>query len=110
MNKEVDNYIKRQKSPQKEILKKIRKLIKNRIPLAEERLVYGVPAFQLHGKSVLYASFKKHIGLYPEPKIIETFRNELQTYQTSKGTIKFYLDKPIPYDLIRRIISEKYGV
>lgn len=109
MNSEVKKYFDKQKSPQKEILKKIRTLIQNTAPLAKECMSYGAPAFKFNGILVLYAAFKNHIGLYPEPEAIKVFKKELLTYETSKGTIKFSLDKPIPYDLIEKIIKYKYN-
>ena len=107
MNEEVKKYIEKQKSPLPQILKKIRKLILKIAPLAKESMSYGVPAFRLKGGLVLYAGFKEHIGLYPEPKVIKAFKKELSPYETSKGAIKFKLDEPIPYDLIEKIIKYK---
>jgi len=108
VNQKVSEYIAKQKSPQKEILIKIRGFISKLIPEAEEKMSYGVPAFKLDGKQVMYAAFKNHVGIYPEPEIIEKYKNELEEYETAKGTIKFYLKEPIPYDLIKKIISYKY--
>ncbi|MFA5532446.1 MAG: DUF1801 domain-containing protein [Candidatus Shapirobacteria bacterium] len=108
MDQKVNEYIAKQKSPQKEILVKIRNLIKKIIPKAEEKMSYGVPAFRLNNKEILYAVFKNHVGIYPEPEIIEKFKEELKDFETAKGTIKFSLDKSIPYDLIKKIIIYKY--
>jgi uncharacterized protein YdhG (YjbR/CyaY superfamily) len=108
MNDKVIEYINKQKSPQKEILQKIRKLIQKAAPLAEEAMIYGVPGFKLNGYLVVYAAFTNHIGIYPEPQTIKAFTKELIGYETSKGTIKFKLDEPIPYNLIEKII--KYRV
>lgn len=104
----MSEYFAKQKSPQKEILLRIRELIKKLLPQAEEKMSYGVPAFKLDGKSIMYAAFKEHVGIYPEPEIIEKFGEELKGYETAKGTIKFSLKQPIPYDLIERIIAYKY--
>lgn len=108
INQKIVEYIAKQQSPQKEILLEIRNLIKNLIPLAEEKMSYGVPSFKLDGKSILYAAFKNHVGIYPEPEVIENFKKELSAYETSKGTIKFSLEKPIPYNLIKEIVVFKY--
>ncbi len=108
MDQKVSEYIDKQPSPQKEILIKIRDLFKKLIPKAEEKMSYGAPAFKLDDKQILYAAFKEHIGIYPEPEIIEKFKEELKDYETAKGTIKFDLDRPIPYGLIKRIIEYKY--
>lgn len=107
MNNLVSEYIDKQKSPQREILMKLRGLIRELVPEAEEKMSYGVPAFKLKDKSVLYAAFKEHVGLYPEPDAILAFKEELKDYQTSKGTIKFAIEKPIPYDLISKIVMFK---
>ncbi len=108
MDKNISDYFAKQKPKQKEILLKIRKVIKEMLPEAEERMSYGVLSFRLNGKSVLYAAFSAHVGLYPEPEIISHFKNELQNYETAKGTIKFKIDEEIPYDLIKRIVAYKY--
>jgi len=110
MDKKISEYINKQKSPQKEILIKIRDLINKIIPEAEEKMSYGAPAFRLNNKQILYAAFKNHVGIYPEPEIIEKFKEELKNYKTAKGTIKFSLDKPIPYDLIEKIVINKYNL
>ena len=108
MDKKVSEYIAKQPSPQREILIRIRELIGKIIPNAEEKMSYGAPTFKLNSKQVLYAAFKEHIGFYPEPEIIEKFKEELKDYETAKGTIKFSLGKSIPYDLIKKIVIEKY--
>ncbi len=110
MNQKVLEYIDKQEASQKEILIKIRELIKKLIPLAEEKMIYGVPGFKLDGKSIMYAGFKEHAGIYPEPEVIEKFEKDLKEYETAKGTIRFSLDKPIPYDLIEKIIKYKYNL
>lgn len=105
----VDEYINKQPSPQKEILTKIRHVIKDLIPSAEEKMSYGVPAFKLDGETIMYAAFKHHVGIYPEPAVIQHFETELHEFETAKGTIQFNLDKPIPYDLIKQIVMYKFS-
>ncbi len=104
----IDEYIASFQNDIQEILQKIRRLIQKTAPDATEAMSYGVPAFNLNGNLVLFAAFKKHIGLYPEPSGIEAFKKELSEYETAKGTIKFPLDRPIPYDLVKKIV--KYRV
>ena len=108
MNQEVKKYFEKQPKLQKEILEKVRAVIQKAAPEASELMSYGVPAFKLNGQSVLYAAFKAHIGLYPEPATIKAFEKELKNYSTSKGTIRFELSNPIPYDLIEKIVKYKY--
>ncbi len=101
----VDAYI---HSLSPEIKKKIdilRSVIQKVVPQAKEKLSYGVPAFYLNGNLVLYAGFKNHIGLYPQPSAMKKFKKKLASYETSEGTIRFPLNKPLPLDLIREIVS-----
>jgi len=109
MDKKIKQYIDKQKSPQREAVVELRRLIKKSAPLAEEAMSYGVPAFKLNGHLlVAYAAFKHHLGLYPEPEIIKIFEKALKNYKTSKGAIQFNLDRSIPFDLIKEIIKYKY--
>lgn len=107
MSQQLLTHLSKQPSPQKEILEELRAFLKNLLPLAEETLSYGVPAFKYQGKSLLYAAFKNHLGLYPEPDVIAAFAKELTAYQTAKGTIQFPLDQPLPYDLIEKMVGYK---
>lgn len=100
----VDEFITRYPGDVQEILMKIRTLIKQAVPEAKEIINYGIPTFTLNDKNLVhYSAYEKHIGFYPGPKNIEAFRDKVASYETSKGTIKFSLDKPIPYDLIVEI-------
>jgi len=110
VNKKITDYLSNLDPRQKEVMLKIRKVIKTKLPQAEEKMNYGVPSFKFNGKSIMYAAFKNHVGIYPDPKIIEFFKDNLERYETSKGTIKFNLDKPVPYDLIEKIVIYKYGL
>lgn len=86
-------------------LSEIRAVIKAAAPLAEEKISYQMPTFFLHGNLVHFAAHKNHIGFYPAPSGIEEFKEELAPYFGGKGSIRFPLDKPIPYDLIARIVA-----
>ncbi len=107
-DKNIDEYIDSFLEDVQEHLKKIRKLVQKTAPDEKEAMSYGVPAFRLNGKLVLFAAFKKHICLYPKPSVIKKFEEELANYETAKGTIKFPLDRPMPYSLIERMV--KFGV
>lgn len=85
------------------ILQKIRAVIREAAPDATEKISYQMPTFYLNGNLVHFAAFKTHIGFYPVPSGIEKFKEELSQYKGGKGSVQFPLDKPIPYDLIRRI-------
>ena len=103
--KDVDNYIAGFPEDVREILAKLRKLIREAAPQAEEMIKYGVPTFRLNGNLVHYAAYKKHIGFYPTPSGINAFEKDLEPYELSKGTVRFPLDKPIPYELIEKIVK-----
>lgn len=90
-------------------LERIRKTIKKAAPNAEETISYKMPTFNLNGKYLVYfAAYKKHIALYPTPVGNPEFEEEIAAYKSGKGTLQFPLDKPIPFDLIRKIV--KYRV
>lgn len=100
----VDDYIHNFPVDVRNILKHVRETVNAAAPEAIEAMSYGVPTLKQNGKMLLnYAAYKQHIGLYPSPEIIDIFKDELTDYDTSKGTIRFMLDAPIPYDLITRI-------
>lgn len=101
----IDEYIAKFPEEIQEILNNIRSLISKEAPKAEEAMTYGIPTFKLKGNLVHFAAFKKHIGFYPTPGGIEAFKKELSEYDISKGTVRFPLDKPIPYTLIRKIVK-----
>ncbi len=101
----MDEYIAGFPHEIQEILEKIRKTIRRAAPQAEESIKYQMPTFTLNGNLVHFAAFKKHIGLYPTPSGTEKFREELSPYETGKGSIRFPLDKPIPYGLISKIVK-----
>jgi uncharacterized protein YdhG (YjbR/CyaY superfamily) len=103
--KTIDEYIASFPRNVKTILEELRRTIKDSAPEAEEAISYGMPAFKLNGNLVFFAAFKNHIGFYPTASAIETFKEELPDYEVSKGTIRFPMDKPIPFDLVRRIVS-----
>ncbi len=104
--KTVDEYIGIFPKDVQEILEKIRQTIKEAAPQAEEVISYQMPAFKLKGRILVYYSgWKNHIGLYPPAP--ESFKKETAQYEGHKGNLKFPIDKPIPYDLIQRIVEYK---
>src|SRR5476649_2142452 len=74
-------------------------------PNAEEAISYAIPTFKLNGNLVHFAAFKNHIGFYPTPMGVEEFRAELSAYKEGKGSVQFPLDKPMPLDLITRMVQ-----
>ena len=87
------------------ILNKIRITIRKVAPEAEETINYHIPTFKYFGNLVHFAAYKSHIGFYPTPSGIEKFKKELSAYDLSKGTVRFPLNKPIPYELIQKITA-----
>ncbi len=100
----IDDYIAGFAPDVQEIMQNIRSLIRELAPEAEETISYGVPTFKWHGPLVYFAGYRKHISVYPAPRGYPQFKDELAAYKGGKGTVQFPLDKPIPYDLIRRIV------
>ena len=101
----IANYIAAFPAETRALLEELRLTIKNAAPGAEEVISYKMPAFRLHGMLVWYAAFSRHIGFYPKSAPIEFYKAELAEYKTSKGTIQFALDKPLPLDLIAKIVT-----
>jgi uncharacterized protein YdhG (YjbR/CyaY superfamily) len=102
--KNIDEYISLFPKETQALLRRMRATIKEVAPGAEEAIKYQMPTFVLNGNLVHFAAYKNHIGFYPVPTGIEKFKKELSAYKTSKGAVQFPLDKPLPLDLIRRIV------
>ena len=103
--KTIDEYIALFSLEIQNILKKIKETIKQAAPEATEAIRYSMPTFRLNGNMVHFAAHKEHIGFYPAPSGITNFVEDLKEYNTSKGAIQFNLSKPIPYDLIHKIVT-----
>lgn len=102
----VDEYIDAFPVDVQKILRQIRAIIKDTAPCAVESISYGMPAYKLYGKPLVYfAGFKNHIGFYATPTGHSAFREELSQYKQGKGSVQFQLDKPIPYKLIGQIVE-----
>lgn len=103
---EIEMYIQQFPDHVQEILRNIRKLIKDNAPEAEELFAYGMPAYKTYKKPLVYfAAFKSHIGFYATPSGHGEFKDELSRYKQGKGSVQFPLDQPIPYKLIERIVK-----
>jgi uncharacterized protein YdhG (YjbR/CyaY superfamily) len=101
----IDEYINTFPEEVRTILKQLRQTIKATAPEAEETINYQIPTFTLHGNLVHFAAFKNHIGFYPTPSGMETFKKELAPYKVAKGSVQFQIDQPLPLALIRRIVE-----
>lgn len=101
----IDDYINTFPEDVQGILEKIRQIIREESPDAVETISYGMPSFNLNGRYLVYfAGWKTHISLYPVSSDDETFQKELSPFLSGKGTAKFSLKNPIPYDLIKKIV------
>lgn len=102
----VEEYINSFPEETQLILNNIRKVIKEKAPDAVESISYQMPAYKTQGKPLVYfAAFKNHFGFYATPSGHAEFSDELSNYKQGKGSVQFPLNKPIPYDLIGRIIA-----
>lgn len=101
----VDEYIASFPEEIRAILEELRTTIKAAAPGVEEKISYQVPTFFLNGNLVHMAAYKTHIGFYPAPSGIEAFKDELTAYKGAKGSVQFPLDKPLPLELISRIVA-----
>jgi uncharacterized protein YdhG (YjbR/CyaY superfamily) len=99
----IDEYIATFPKDIQKILKEIRATVKAAAPEATERIAYQMPTFYLEGNLVHFAAFKNHIGFYPTPNGIESFKKDLSKYKGAKGSVQFPLDQPMPLKLIARI-------
>lgn len=101
----IEDYIASFPVEVQNILKKIRSVISKAAPGAIEKMSYGMPTFYLNGNLVHFAAYKNHIGFYPAPSGIKAFNEELIDYEWSKGSVQFPLSKPVPFELIEKIVK-----
>ncbi len=103
--KTMDEYISGFPEEVQAILQKIRTLIRENAPGSQEAMKYGIPTFTLNGNLVHFAAFAHHIGFYPTPSAIVKFKKELSIYKGAKGSVQFPFDRPIPYELMVKIVQ-----
>jgi uncharacterized protein YdhG (YjbR/CyaY superfamily) len=102
----IDEYIRTFPGDVQGVLEEVRRTIRNAVPTVDETISYGVPTFTLGGKYLVYfAGWKHHISVYPVPAGDATFEREIEPYRAGKGTLKFPLAGPIPYDVIERVVA-----
>ncbi|HEX7493421.1 MAG TPA: DUF1801 domain-containing protein [Bacteroidales bacterium] len=102
---DIDSYIASFPEETRKLLQQLRITISKAAPEAKETINYGMPTFTLKGNLVHFAAFKNHIGFYPAPSGIEAFKKELSGYDGAKGSVQFPIVKPIPFDLISKIVE-----
>src|SRR3984893_6338878 len=106
--KNVYEYLAGVPEPARGTLNKIRAAIRSAAPPeATEAISYGMPAFKYNGVLVWFAAFSNHCSLFPTAAVIEAFKNELKSFSTSKGTIHFPTDKPLPTALVKKLVKAR---
>jgi uncharacterized protein YdhG (YjbR/CyaY superfamily) len=106
--KTVEQYFASAPQPARANLNKLRATIRSAVPAeATETISYGIPALKQKKIIVWFAAFAKHCSLFPTAAVIDTFKNELKFFSTSKGTIYFPNDKPLPTTLIKKIVKAR---
>jgi uncharacterized protein YdhG (YjbR/CyaY superfamily) len=103
--KNIDEYIAGFPRDVQETLQRIRAIIRDAAPDAEEAIKYQIPTFVLHGNLVHFAAFQKHIGFYPTPSAIAAFSGELRGYESARGSVQFPLNKSVPFTLIKKMVE-----
>jgi uncharacterized protein YdhG (YjbR/CyaY superfamily) len=102
---DIDGYIAQSSGKVRSVLEKVRATIRRAAPDAEEVISYRMPAFRQNGILVFFAGWKEHIGLYPPIRGDKAIERAVARFAGPKGNLQFPLDKPIPYDLIERIVK-----
>jgi uncharacterized protein YdhG (YjbR/CyaY superfamily) len=101
----IDAYIALFPREVQDRLERLRRVIQQAAPNAEEAIRYQMPTFRLAGKNLVhFAAFAHHIGFYPIPSGITAFKKELSVYKQGKGSVRFPLNQPLPYDLVKQIV------
>lgn len=101
----IDAYIAQFDGEKRERMEALRRLIHEAAPYVEERMSWRMPTFYLYGNLVHFAANKAHIGFYPGENGVAMFQAQLAPYKTSKGAIQFPMNQPLPYDLVREIVT-----
>jgi uncharacterized protein YdhG (YjbR/CyaY superfamily) len=113
--KTVQEYLDSQPGKTREKLSQLKECILKVVPTATELINYNIPAYTFidggkRDQQVMIAGFKNHVGLYPHPITIETFEKELKDYKKGKGSVQFSLNKPLPTNLIERMIKYRFDL
>jgi uncharacterized protein YdhG (YjbR/CyaY superfamily) len=104
----IDEYLAPLSKEKRAALEKLRKDIKSAAPKAEECISYQLPAFRLGGRMlVAFGAARNHCAFYPGSRPIETHKRELKAYDTSKGTIRFPVESPLPASLVRKLVKTR---
>lgn len=105
---DVEEYLAGVPEPARGTLNRVRAAIRSAAPEATEAISYRIPTFKYKGPLVGFAAFSNHCSLFPmNPAVIEAFKNELKDFDTSKGTIRFPVDKPLPAALVKKLVKAR---
>jgi len=104
--KNVDEYLEDVTPGERRVLERLRRTIRKACPKAEEVISYGMPAYKYHGMLAWFTAHENHCGLYVRPGSIKALEKELEPYRSSKSTIRFTVEKPLPDKLVTKIIKE----
>lgn len=105
--KDVDEYLGSIPQKSRATLTKIRSAIRAAAPEAKEVVRWRMPMYYYHGMLIGFAAFKDHLSLFPGPAVVAAFKEELKRYDTSKGTIRFPIDRPIPSALVKKLVKAR---
>ncbi len=102
----IDDYIATFPAATRKRLRHVQRAIREEAPDAVETISYGIPTFDLNGRHLVhFAGYARHIGFYPGARVAEAFSAEFSAYKSGKGSVQFPLDRPLPVDLIRRVVQ-----
>jgi uncharacterized protein YdhG (YjbR/CyaY superfamily) len=106
---EVDRYLAAQEEPKRSTLEALRTAILETVPEAEQSISYGAPAFKLGGKAVAgFAAQKRHLSYLPHSgSVLSGLGDDVAGYETSKGTLRFAIDKPLPKRLVKKLVTAR---
>lgn len=106
----IDEYIAGFPPEVQEVLEQMRAIIRSEAPDATETISYAIPTFDVNGRHVVhFAGFARHIGFYPTGRGMDAFKDEFAGYKTGRGSVQFPLGKPLPVDLIRKVVAHRYA-
>lgn len=103
--KNIDDYLQQQNESERTELQRVRELIQQTVPAAEEAISYGMPTFKYKGKPLMhFAAFKDHLSIFPTSEPIAELQDKLKEFATGKGTLQYTIQKPIPNELIQDLL------
>jgi uncharacterized protein YdhG (YjbR/CyaY superfamily) len=109
MTAQVDGYLDRLDEPKRSTLQQLRRTILELLPDAEETISYGMPAYKVQGKTIAgFAAFKNHLSYLPHSgSVLDKLGDALTSYESTKGSLHFAVDQPLPRDLVRRLVEAR---